>query len=182
MIKKIFLIIVVYTIFVLFFKGYFAFYPTIPIYPNNKDEVKKVKQIIKSRTQKDVDFFYKTNKSVVYAFKPHVKESLEELNSIERSHNSIILFFKYLINRARPQQVDNSIKPINTDTSQTPAYPAGHAYQAYLLEKILSKRYPEKSSLFKQIAEECNMTRVKAGIHYPSDGKFSKFLVDIFHR
>ena len=79
MFKKIFLLIVVYTIFIFFFKGYYAFYPTIPVYPNNKDEVKEVKQYIKSRTQKDIDFFKKTNKSVVAAFTPHVKESLEEL-------------------------------------------------------------------------------------------------------
>ena len=32
-----------------------------------------------------------------------------------------------------------------------------------------------------KIAEECNLTRVKAGIHYPSDGEFSKRLVDIFN-
>ena len=181
MFKKIFVLIVVYTIFIFFFKGYYAFYPTIPVYPNNKDEVKEVKKYIKSRTQKDIDFFIKTNKSVVYAFIPHVKESPEELNKIESSQNSIIFFFKYLINRARPEQVDPSIKPINTDTAQTPSYPAGHAYQAYLMAKVLSKKYPEKKQLFDKIAEECNLTRVKAGIHYPSDGEFSKRLVDIFN-
>tara|TARA_B100001769_G_C21716478_1_gene394529 strand:- start:39 stop:587 length:549 start_codon:yes stop_codon:yes gene_type:complete len=181
MFKKIFLLIVVYTIFIFFFKGYYAFYPTIPVYPNNKDEVREVKQYIKSRTQRDIDFFKKTNKSVVYAFIPHVKESPEELNKIESSQNYIIFFFKYLINRARPEQVDPSIKPINTDTAQTPSYPAGHAYQAYLMAKVLSKKYPEKKQLFDKIAEECNLTRVKAGIHYPSDGEFSKKLVDIFN-
>ena len=181
MFKKIFLLIVVYTIFIFFFKGYYAFYPTIPVYPNNKDEVREVKQYIKSRTQRDIDFFKKTNNSVVYAFMPHVKESSEELNKIESSQNSIIFFFKYLINRARPEQVDPSIKPINTDTAQTPSYPAGHAYQAYLMAKVLSKKYPEKKQLFDKIAEECNLTRVKAGIHYPSDGEFSKKLVDIFN-
>ena len=181
MFKKIFLLIVVYTIFIFFFKGYYAFYPTIPVYPNNKDEVKEVKKYIKSRTQTDIDFFKKTNKSVVAAFKPHVKESLEELTTIEHSQDYIIFAFKYLINRARPQQVDPSIKPINTDTAQTPAYPAGHAYQGYLIAKILSKKYPEKRQILEKIAEECNMTRVKAGLHYPSDGKFSKKLVDIFN-
>jgi len=181
MLKKIFLLIVVYTIFIFFFKGYYAFYPTIPLYPNNQTEVQQVKQYIKSRTEKDIDFFNKTNKSTVYAFKPHVNETIEELNNIESSQNSIIFFFKYLFNRARPEQVDPSIKPINTDTAQTPAYPAGHAYQAYLLAKVLSKKYPEKKQLFNQIAEECNLTRVKAGIHYPSDGEFSKRLVDIFN-
>ena len=35
--------------------------------------------------------------------------------------------------------------------------------------------------MFEKIAEECNITRVKAGLHYPSDGIFSKRLVDIFN-
>ena len=51
---------------------------------------------------------------------------------------------KYLINRARPEQVDPSIKPIDKSTAQTPAFPAGHAFQAYLLSKKLSEKYPEK--------------------------------------
>ena len=84
-------------------------------------------------------------------FKPHVKESLEELHAIERGPDYIILFFKYLINRARPEQVDKSIKPINTDTAKTPAYPAGHAYQAYYLAKKLSERYPEKKTYLKKL-------------------------------
>ena len=48
------------------------------------------------------------------------------------------------------------------------------------VEQIL-KKYPEKKQLFDKIAEECNLTRIKAGIHYPSDGEFSKRLVDIFN-
>ena len=179
--KKYIFLLVIYIIYTIFFNGYIALFPTIPIYPNNKIEVEQVKKYIKSRTQKDIDFFYKTNPSIVYAFKPHVKESLEELHAIERGPDYIILFFKYLINRARPEQVDKSIKPINTDTAKTPAYPAGHAYQAYYLAKKLSERYPEKKDLFEKIAQECDITRIKAGLHYPSDGKFAKQLVNFFN-
>ena len=113
--------------------------------------------------------------------KPHVNESLEELHAIEKGQDYTIFFFKYIINRARPQQVDKSIQPINTDTAKTPAYPAGHAYQAYHLAKKLSERYPEKKNLFEKIAQECDITRIKAGLHYPSDGKFAKQLVKFFN-
>ena len=61
----------------------------------------------------------------------------------------------------------------------TPAYPAGHSYQAYLLSKHLSKKYPEKSSLFKNLSMKCDDCRVKAGLHYPSDGDFSRKIVDL---
>ena len=63
----------------------------------------------------------------------------------------------------------------------TPAYPAGHSYQAYLLSKYLSKKYPNKRELFRKIALRCDDCRVKAGLHYPSDGEFSRYIVDIIN-
>ena len=40
--------------------------------------------------------------------------------------------------------LSTELKPLSTETSDTPAYPAGHAYQALLLASHLSKKYPEK--------------------------------------
>ena len=175
--KKIIFIFVVYVIYVSLFKGYVPYLPTIPIYSNT--EVNEVKKIISKRTKKDIDFFYLTNDTVSNAFLPYVEESKSELDKIVISHNFIILFLKYLFNRPRPEQLDNTIKPINKKTAMTPAYPAGHSYQAYLLSKHLSKKYPEKASLFKNLAMKCDDCRVKAGLHYPSDGQFSRKIVDM---
>ena len=77
-------------------------------------------------------------------------------------------------------QVNKNIKPIDISTAQTPAYPAGHAFQAYYLAKILSKKYPERKHIFDHIAEQCNLSRIKAGLHYPSDGEFAKKIVDLY--
>jgi hypothetical protein len=170
--------IIIYIFYITIFNGYIAFTPTIPIYPNNSKEIVLLKKIIKSRTQDDVNFFYLTNKSVSSAFLPYVNESDYQLKKI--CHNYIILAFKYIINRPRPNQIDLSIIPINTDTSRTPSYPAGHSYQAYLLYKKLSKKYPEKKELLRKIALRCDDCRVKAGLHYPSDGEFSRKIVDLF--
>ena len=177
--KKIIFIIIVYVIYVYFFKGYIPYIPTIPIYVNNKTEVKEVKKNIAKRTKKDIDFFYLTNDSVSNAFLPYVTESKRELDTIVTSHNSFILFLKYLINRPRPEQIDNTIKPLNKKTAMTPSYPAGHSYQAYLLSKYLSKKYPSKEKLFKNLAMKCDDCRVKAGLHYPSDGEFSRKIIDM---
>tara|TARA_Y100000389_G_scaffold204242_1_gene255785 strand:+ start:301 stop:855 length:555 start_codon:yes stop_codon:yes gene_type:complete len=172
------LIIIVLIISNLSTKRYYYFLPTIPIYPNNKLEVQEVKKYINNRTQSDIDFFYKTNKSVSAAFLPYVKENLKELNSIIHEPNIIILSFKYFFNRARPNQIDSTIEPLNISTAQTPAYPAGHAFQAYYLAKKLSKKYPHLTKIFNEIANECDITRVKAGLHYPSDGNFARYLVN----
>ena len=75
---------------------------------------------------------------------------------------------------------DIKIKPIDKSTAQTPAFPAGHAFQAYLLSKKLSEKYPEKKKLFEKIAKKCDLCRVQAGLHYPSDGEYSKKLVESF--
>jgi len=181
--KKIIMILVVYLIYIVFFKGYVPFFPTIPVYPNNKKEVELVKEYIKNRTSSDVNFFHLTNRSVSNAFKPHVTETLKELDNIIRrpTVSSVIYANKYLINRARPEQVDETIKPIDTSTAQTPAFPAGHAYQAQVLYKHLSKKYPEKEDLFKNLAYRCDICRVQAGIHYPSDGEYSRYLVKLLH-
>ena len=175
----IFIIIVIFVSLKLYIgKTYYSYYPGIPLYPNNKSEVEKVRNYIRNRSQNDIEFFYKTNKSVVTAFLPHVDESKEELSKIIFSIDNLILFLKYLFNRARPNEIDSSIKPINTDTAQTPAFPAGHAFQAYYLSNYLSKKYPDKKKIFKKIAKECDLTRVKAGLHYPSDGEFAEYFVN----
>lgn len=177
---KIIVLVLVFLFLVVgfFHKRYFLLLPTIPIYPNNNIEISRVKEEINDRTQKDIDFFYLTNQSVAYAFKPHVNDSLEFLINKTLEPNKLIIFLKYLFNRARPNQLDKSIIPLDISTAKTPSFPAGHAFQAYYLEKYLSNIYPEKKSLFLSIAKECDDTRVKAGLHYPSDGIFSKHIVN----
>ena len=140
-----------------------------------------MKNIMKTRTQDDIDYFFKTNKSVVPVFLPYVNEDINKLNEIMISQNYIIHFFKGIINRRRPYQIDTELKPLSTETSNTPAYPAGHAYQALLLASHLSKKYPEKKDLFDSIAARCDDCRVKAGIHFKSDGEFSKILFQLFN-
>ncbi len=181
LLNKITFFIIIYTIYVYIFRGYISYLPTIPIYPNNNKDLKLLKQQMNQRTNNDIELFFKTNDSVVHAFLPYVNETEENLNKIATSQNHIILFFKYLINRRRPYQIDINLKPLSTLTSQTPAYPAGHAYQALLVASYLSTKYPDKKKIFDNIAYECDKCRVKAGIHYISDGKFSKTLFHLFN-
>lgn len=180
-IKKALFILVVYIIYIGLFNGYNPYLPSLPFYPNNETELLEVEKAVANRTPNDVAFFHKTNKSVVEAFVHHVPETREQLTIIETKQTHIILFFKYLINRRRPYQLNPDLNIININTAQTPAFPAGHAYQAQLLAKTLSKRYPEKTQLLYDIALQCDYCRIKAGIHYPSDGEFARKLVEWFN-
>ena len=161
---------------------YNFYYPTLPIYPNNYQEIEVVKKEINSRSQKDIDDFQKTDKSVCYLFSDYTSETTEELRLITNNTKIryFIQFFKNIINRARPYQIDSTINDLKSITSHTPAYPAGHAFQAYYLARVLSIKYPDKTYLWDKIAERCDLVRVRAGLHYPSDGQFSKQLVNYF--
>ena len=163
-------------------KRYKSYLPTLPIYPNNEEEALVVLKLSKNRTQEDIDFFNLTDINMVPAFLPHVSETVDELNTIvlDKKVINYVLFFKYLINRARPYQINSNINYLDSVSGLTPSYPAGHAFQAHLLAHILTKRYPDKKDLFYSIAEKCDDCRVKAGIHYPSDGVFSKQLLKYF--
>ena len=170
-------------------KRYIWFLPTIPFYPNNEKEIQKVIAKVNFRTFNNIDFFKLTDPSVAYAFEPIVEESVKDLQNIFLNIrvSSTINFLKYFYNRARPHQIDPSIKPLTsttattattTSTTSTPSYPAGHAFQAYYLAKQLTKKYPHRKHEFDQIAKQCDDVRVIGGLHYPSDGEFAKKIVD----
>lgn len=156
---------------------YISFLPTIPIYDNNEANIVYAKT--KYRTQDEIEFFRLTDPSIVKCFIMHVQESEQELLDIITSPfiTIIILFLKYTINRPRPYQINTKIKYLYSNTGSTPALPAGHAFQAYYLAHVLSKKYPSKKNLFDELANKCDDVRVKAGIHYPSDGAMSKAIV-----
>ena len=157
---------------------YIWYLPTLShMYPDSLLEVEKVVKATTNRSQADIDFFYFTDKSVVPAFKqlfPEISEN--KLNNISLSQNFKIRYLKNTINRPRPYQLSNNVKLLKSNTANTPAFPAGHAAQAYILANYLQKIYPEKKDIILKTAERCNDCRIKAGLHYPSDGEYSKMI------
>jgi len=108
------------------------------------------------------------------------KEDLEKIILSPKIIN-IIMKYKYIYNRARPSQVAPEIinaKLLDSKTASTPAYPSGHAFQAYYLAKILTKKFPEKKEELMKIADRVSDARIIAGLHYPSDKYFAYWLVD----
>ena len=179
MFNNILLIIILYaTLLLLSGKRYNLMSPAFYfLHPNNLNEVEEVVKSTKSRTKNDEYFFNITDESVVNAFKPFVPNiSKEKLLQITLSENNKICFLKYFINRARPSNVSNHVKLMDSTKANTPAFPAGHAAQAYILANYLQKKYPQNKLLYEKIADKCNECRIKAGFHYPSDGMYSKLL------
>ena len=177
-------IILIYIILILVQdKKYISWYPTIPIYPDSNKEALLVKQYISSNNLYYKDIFQITDRSISELFINYVEEDINELDYIITQPKVIFVIksLKYLINRPRPKQIVPELEILHSNTADTPAYPSGHAFQAYYLSTILGRRYPQKKELFEKLAEECALSRVYAGLHYPSDNIFSKQLVDLLY-
>jgi len=90
-----------------------------------------------------------------------------------------IMYYKRLYNRARPvQEAPKIVDALNSTTADTPAFPSGHAFQAYYAAKLLSQWEPTRKKEWDDIAERVANIRIIAGLHYPSDRDFAKRLVN----
>jgi membrane-associated phospholipid phosphatase len=175
--------LIIIIVLAIYFKGYFqlryfTLIPTIELYPNNDIEVLEVNNFVKQNNRYYLDLFKKTDETVVNAFIETVDMDREELNKMALSLHLILvtLLLKTFFNRARPKQVDTTLNIQTSTTANTPAYPSGHCIQAYYLAKKLSIYYPNKRDKLFKLAEDCAMARVYAGLHYPSDNEFGKYI------
>ena len=181
--KNIFLLIIIIYIVLLIFSPYprYLFYfPSLYFY-SNKKEADLVYKLTTERTYENEQIFYITDKSISNLFSNYVKEDKTILDQYAREPKVklVILFFKYIMNRARPYQVNTNIIPLNSTTDKTPSYPGGHTFQSYYLARKLSNIYPEKKEILLSLSQKIDEARIKAGIHYPSDGEFSRYIVDL---
>ena len=161
------------------YSRYYSVLPTLRVYPDNKTEIDIIKEdFIEKRTKEDIDFFYLTDESVIYAFKNMVPMSLNSMQNIifELKVIVVILFLKTIINRPRPIQIDNTLNILVSKSANTAAYPSGHTIQAYYLAKKLSKQFPDKKEELFNMAKKCGYARIYAGLHYPSDNDFGKYI------
>ncbi|MDP3256238.1 phosphatase PAP2 family protein [Bosea sp. (in: a-proteobacteria)] len=90
----------------------------------------------------------------------------------------LCMYYKGVYNRPRPVRLDPSLlAPI--DPPGHPAYPSGHATQAFLIARCLEQVAPvalgtgpaNRQSPFWLLAERIAKLREVLGVHYPSDTK-----------
>ena len=163
---------------------YNMWYPTIKSsYPNNAREIGiMVREYFPKRTPENIQFFKLTDPSPLEAFREKLTE--EQFHKLKKEVKSPAIvgkinFYKKLYNRARPFQVAPQIvDALYSTTANTPAYPSGHAFQAYYAAKLLSQWEPAREKEWEAIAERCANIRIIAGLHYPSDRDFARQLVE----
>lgn len=75
--------------------------------------------------------------------------------------------------RARPAQVWPAISP-DIPTPPHPAFPSGHALQAYLIADCVSEAAKPMASALNWLADQIAFNREVAGVHWPSDAEGSR--------
>tara|TARA_Y100001963_G_scaffold32654_1_gene45290 strand:+ start:14983 stop:15663 length:681 start_codon:yes stop_codon:yes gene_type:complete len=116
------------------------------------------------------------------------EDSKQKYNSkaLMEDLNVFIMRMKLRYGRARPYQVsdyhnviiDYNKKIQKKGTANTPSYPSGHTAAAYFAAGICSYHTPEAKDQFLNLANVVAMSRIKEGVHFPSDNEYSIFLVN----
>lgn len=77
---------------------------------------------------------------------------------------------KYFYNRPRPSETGNRVTP-ELPVPASPSYPSEHAATAQAAAAVLAHFLPDEAQTFQALAEEAGMSRVRAGLQYPSDNE-----------
>src|SRR5262249_7654302 len=75
---------------------------------------------------------------------------------------------KYAYNRPHPSALDPSVAPV-VAVPQSPSYPSEHAVAAGAAAAVLSYLFPDQASKLSDTAYQAAMSRVMAGVAFPSD-------------
>lgn len=75
---------------------------------------------------------------------------------------------KHSYDRMRPYQVDPSIRTIGRLPGDA-SYPSGHTSAAYAAATVLGHLWPARAWEFNWWARQVGLSRVHAGVHFPSD-------------
>jgi hypothetical protein len=104
--------------------------------------------------------------------------SKEGLKKFMDSTDSILFKLKYYFQRPRPSQFAYVHKipffPFLNSDADSPAYPSGHALDAYKTAYAIGKKFPDIKKEAEEFSEKTAYTRIVGGVHYPSDHTFSK--------
>ena len=161
-------------------------FPVIPFPPNDSLEAQEeLRYLVKLQKDKrrDLEFDYLVDKNLTAPFKQLVAENGLDvepsyLDALVREAVPVVLGLKFMYGRVRPKQLafmyGIDFSPYETKTAETPSYPSGHAFQAYLVAYVLGARFPAFANRLERIAQRIGQSRLDLGLHFPSDVETAK--------
>ena len=152
--------------------------------PEEKAETRLIIKALKNSSQADMEFADLADKSMISIFKSFAIENGlyfddEYYLDLTKQLKTIILNLKFKFNRKRPESVNKKIDSKNYKSTKSPAYPSGHAAQAYVIANTLSREYPHLEQSILNIADRIALSRFQAGAHFPSDLRAGQYLANL---
>lgn len=150
-------------------------------------ELSEISRLTKIRTNKEIDLIRSVDRDPLELYLVLLKKNgLVFPQALFNDYYNIIEQYMYALkfyhNRARPEQLapyfNLDIDVLYTETHHTPSYPSGHMMYAELVAHVLSDKYPEFKDKFFELSNYCGYARILQGVHYASDNKASKIVVE----
>lgn len=82
---------------------------------------------------------------------------------------------KYAYKRARPSDIDRMVQT-HVEVPDSPSYPSEHSAAAYAAATVLAAFFPNDAETYRAMAEQAGLSRVYAGVQFPSDHEAGKEL------
>jgi acid phosphatase (class A) len=155
----------------------------LPVSPKNKSRTTRKDLALmhayqRTRTEKDIneikqeininDALFGENTFAQLLEESRHPQTFVLMKEVVELESPQIMKQKKIHNRVRPSYLDPTIKPV-IDVPPHPAYPSGHATQAYLRAFVLSELDPKNRDQYRRAAKRIAHNREIAGLHYPSD-------------
>lgn len=121
---------------------------------------------------------------IAFLMKYRVKkeDAVNLVNAINRDCLPLLMKLKYYFQRVRPYQLAYYYKlkllPFVSYSSNSPAYPSGHALQSQLFAKVVGDKYPSLYKIVHAFAKDIQMSRMFMGLHYQSDIDYSLVIAE----
>lgn len=106
----------------------------------------------------------------------------DDIDKVRENLRPIVKKLKYYFNRPRPAQVAEQLGIIfvydDLASAKSPSYPSGHTLAAYVLAGTLARMFPQAMEEIYTSAEMIALSRIEAGVHFPSDNLYSMLLAE----
>ena len=106
----------------------------------------------------------------------HLEWNGEEVFTLLHDISGFVNELKDKFNRPRPAMLAkhheitfNDKLWQNSNFSKSPSYPSRHACESYFLTLYFSDKFPAYKNAFVKLSNDIAMSRIKGGVHYPTD-------------
>ncbi|MFB4168149.1 vanadium-dependent haloperoxidase [Virgibacillus sp. JSM 102003] len=156
---------------------------THPNLINFEKELRVVRRTLRNLTtnQRDIGIYYGTGvptkqwtpviDRIIDSYDVSPTSAARILASVQGAVNDTMIVvwdLKYRFDVARPNQYDQRMKTLLC-TPRFPTYPSGHATMSACTATVLSYFFPKESRKLWKIASDNALSRLYAGVHFPSD-------------